>query len=672
VPVILNAVDRVFAAAAAHAGLTTEPGPTVHTAHRRDQPGRVVVWPAIKPPDQPRPSDWATPVDHLGEDSPEVQLAKRIGATIKGWLDRGDVLDAPAPDGKPRPIRAGEILVLVRTRGALADAINRQLKTRGVPIAGSDRLALTEHIAVMDLMALARVALTPEDDLSLAAVLKSPLLGLDESTLFELAHKRGARPLWTALKDAAEPGGELAAAKAQIDKWRSMADTHDPHAFFARILAGDRGRRAFLTRLGPEAQDVLDEFLGEALRYEESNTPSLEGFLAWLDESETEIKRDTDARDEVRVMTVHGAKGLEADVVFLVDNGMAPWLAMHDPKLLPLDEGDDPESPGPLVWNRSIKAMPKAIRLRVDRWRETSAEEYRRLLYVGMTRARDRLYIVGIDKRTPKDDDRRWHAIVRRGLDDECQEYADETGATVLEWRPEPRSGGAAAIPPPAAPISPPDWLWRPPPAAPATRRLTPSTVGEQAPAAQAFSVSAGPESRRRGVLVHRLLQSLPDLPPGVRAATARQYLTAHAIAEEDAEPLLQSVLAILDHSAFAEVFAPGSRAEVELAGRIETAAGPATVSGRIDRLAVTPARILIADYKTNRSPPTRVDAVPRGYVNQLALYRLVLRKLYPERSVAAALLWTQVPALMELPAEALDAAEALILRGSAALPVQP
>ncbi len=664
VPIVLDAVDAVFASSVAHTGLTAEPEPTVHNARRMKEPGRVVVWPTIKKPEGEDPTDWATPVDHLGEQSPEVMLAKRIAGTIKGWLARGEALDAPDADGRPRPITAGQILILVRTRGALADAINRQLKSAGVPIAGADRLSLTEHIAVMDLGALGRVMLTPDDDLSLAALLKSPLIGLGEEALYELAHGR-KQPLSRVLAERAAADMHFAHAQALLDGWRTMAETLSPHAFFARVLASPHGRSAFLTRLGSEAQDVLDEFLSEALRYEEDNIPSLEGFLNWLEESATEIKRDTDTRrDEVRVMTVHGAKGLEADVVFLVDNGMPPSLSMYDPRLLSLDDSDDPDRPGMLVWNRSINVMPAIAADRVRLARARSEEEYRRLLYVAMTRARDRLYVVGIDKRATSED-RRWHTLVRQALDAECTPDPDAPDTDALEWRRADRVAATATRAAVPERIALPRWIHSPFADERQPIRLTPSTVeAEAGPTATAFAMprSGQGDGRERGRLVHRLLQSLPDVPPAARADAGRRYLDAHEVPADDAEALLRPVLALLDDPRFGAVFAPGSRAEVDLAGRIATAGEPATVAGRIDRLAVTAERVLIVDFKTNRPPPKRLEDVPPVYVNQLALYRVVLRQLYPERIVDAGLLWTETPALMEVPAAALDAAEMAIL----------
>ena len=669
VPVVLQAVDTVFANPAAYAGLSTEARPPVHDARRRNQPGRVTIWPTIAPPEKPQPEDWATPLDTLGADSPEVQLAKRIASTIRDWLDRGAVLDAVDEDGKPRPIKAGEILILTRSRGALTEAINRALKSANVPIAGADRLTLTEHIAVMDLMALGRVALLPEDDLSLAALLKSPLIGLSEEALFDLAHERDGA-LWDALGQHARRRADFAEARRRIDGWLAMADKCDPHAFYARILGPEKGRAAFLRRLGAEAEDVLDEFLAQALAYEQANVATLEGFLDWLVQGETEIRRDTETlRDEVRVMTVHGAKGLEADVVFLVDNGAPPTSATHDPRLLSLGDDDDPLKPGPFVWMRSSRQMPRAIKDRVERERVKAEEEYRRLLYVGMTRARDRLTVVGLAKQ-PRDPDTRWHALVREALTPEAKEIRSADGDLLaLEWRPpevpSPEVGRQAES---DTRVVLPDWATRDaPPPPPGAVHLAPSTALDQEMAESGHGDGGlRAAALMRGRLIHRLLESLPALPENERAAIGAAYLAAFAgdMDQASRDMLLAEVMAVMAEPAFAPVFAEGSRAEVAIVGQVARASGAAAVSGRVDRLAVTPDRVLIVDYKTNRPAPQTLAAVPPAYVAQLALYRAILGRLYPDRPIVAALLWTDAPALMAIPTEALDSAESAVLKG--------
>ena len=663
VPAILAAVDAIFASEKVYRGLSSEPEPTVHSAARQNLPGRVVLWPMIEPPEKAEPADWASPVDHLGEQSPEVQLANRIADTVAGWLLREERLESNG-----QPIRPGDILILSRIRGAQTDAINRALKTRDVAIAGADRIKLTEHIAVMDLIALGRVALLPEDDLSLAALLKSPLIGLDEDQLFALAHgRRNRKTLWLALGEAAvKEGGSFAEARKRLDAWRKRADFLDPHAFYARILGAEGGRAAFLRRLGAEAEDVLDEFLAQALAFEEANTPSLEGFLAWLAAADTDVRRDTDSiRDEVRVMTVHGAKGLEAPIVFLVDNGSQPVHPNHDPKVLSLEDDRD-GTPSPIVWARSARQMPTKVKERLESIRADAEDEYRRLLYVAVTRACDRLYVCGTEKQVgERDKPKRWHAVITAALGGECVETTDDQGRVSREWRPPegiaPKAKGrqeAMELPPPR-----PEWLSRPAPSPPPPiRRITPSTAlaaDGTAPPPRAPLSLAGPDAvlaAERGRLIHRLLQSLPDIAPEVRRERALVYAGAMAPSwsGSDRDELVAAVFAVLDRADFAAVFAPGSRAEVEVAGQL----GGATLSGRIDRIAVTDERVLIVDYKTNRPAPETVAHAPHDYVMQLALYRAVLRRLYPGKPVAAAILWTDRPALMEIPSDLLDAAE--------------
>jgi ATP-dependent helicase/nuclease subunit A len=665
VPKVLAAVDTVFAAPEVHTGLTAVPAATVHEARRRKDPGRVVLWPRYDQPAPPQPDDWVQPLDHLGEESPEVKLSRRIASTIRGWLDRGEVLDSPDKDGNPRPIRPGGILILTRSRGALTDAINRELKRRDIPIAGADRMKLVEHIAVMDLMAAARVVLLPEDDLSLAALLKSPLIGLDEDALFALAYGRKGS-LWSALGDKAAESPVFAEAKKRIDTWRDRADFNDPYSFFARILSADRGRHALLARLGAEAEDVIDAFLAEALAYEQANTPSLEGFLAWLEEGETEVKRDPDSlREEVRVMTVHGAKGLEADVVFLVDNGTPPVIDNYVSRVLPLSADRDPMTPGPVAWVYSTPAMPERLAQRLAEVKQRDEEEYRRLLYVGMTRARDRLYVVGMVKQKRKED-RRWHVLVEKALEPELTDRTLPNGDIEREWRQE---AGAAAASPRAkggvAEVALPAWATaNAPPPPPPLRRLAPSTaLGATVPPATPFVPRASGNAAaaiERGLLVHRMLQSLPDAPAEQRRALGARYLDAMAAHWPDADraALLAEVLAIMANPAFAEAFAPGSRAEVEIAGKL----GQAVFSGRLDRLAVTPDRVLVVDFKTNRPAPAALKDVPEAYVGQLAVYRAVLARLYPGRTISAALLWTDTPSLMVIPDEMLILAESRIL----------
>ena len=654
---VLAAVDAVFATPDAYRGLTRDPQATVHAAARRGEAGRVTLWPALTADPAEEPEDWHTPLDRLDTRSPETRLAERIALTIQGWIAGGERIEATGA-----PIRPGGILILTRKRGPQTDAINRALKTAGLPVAGADRLKLGGHIAVMDLVALAETVLQVDDDLALAALLKSPLVGLSEEALFTLAHGRPGS-LWQAVHASDLP--EAHAASTLLDLWRGRADFMGPHAFFARILGPDGGRRRILARLGAEADEVLDEFLARALAYEQSETPSLQGFAQWMREAATEIKRDADVgRDEIRVMTVHGAKGLEADIVFLVDTGSAAVHASHDPKIVALADDPDNAAGAPLAYLAPGARRPHRIDAALEALRERAREEYRRLLYVGLTRARDRLVLCGTRKARAGSDPL-WQDLALAALEPGARVVPVTLGGESfdsLEWR---RDWDLAAPPvaatAPIAPHSPaplPGFVFAPPPPAPAAARgLQPSDSGAPVSAGGPAATEAQAAALARGTIIHRLLQALPEHPAGEREDVARVYLASVADAwpEEARAELAAALAALIESPAFALLFAPGSRAEVPIIGEIATENGPLAVSGRIDRLVVTPERILIADFKTAATPPASLAGVPESAIAQLALYRAVLARLYPGRTIDAALVFTAAPLLIDVPAEAMD-----------------
>jgi ATP-dependent helicase/nuclease subunit A len=643
---ILAAVDLVFKSTEMAASVSSDAGGfPPHLALPDAQPGVVDVWEPEKPDERREIEGWDAPFDLVNETSPRVKLARRIARHLRGLIERGAA-------------KSGDVLVLVRQRGPLFEAIIRALKHDGVAVAGADRLVLTEHIAVMDLMALADALLLPQDDLALATVLRSPLFGFSDNELFTIAWDRGRVSLRAALKQKAGEGKKFATAAAGLDQLAQDARRETPFAFYAKLLGAGGARKNFLGRLGIEANDALDEFLNLALDYERRDTPSLQGFVAWLRDAKTEVKRDMEiARDEVRVMTVHGAKGLEAPIVILADT-MTPPTGPKPPRLLEL-------AGGAVIWaGRKEDDVPSVATAR-DGAKSEAENEYRRLLYVAMTRAADRLIICGADGRT-KRPERCWYDLVRGPLQEFLVEE-DDSGEKVLRFSKTP-PGAVAATAPATAPEKIarrefPAWLRQPAPTeTPRPVPLSPSSAFDEDIALIAPSAGSAADRQKaleRGRLVHRLMQALPDIPAERRQDAAERYLANTATEFHPAEraAIARQVLAILDDKNFAEVFAPGSRAEVPIVGRIARAGrDPILVAGQVDRLAVTGDSVLIADYKTDRIVPDRLDET-HPYVTQLALYRAVLARVFPGKTVRAALLFTDEPKLMELPAAAMDAA---------------
>jgi ATP-dependent helicase/nuclease subunit A len=666
-PAILQSVDHVFRDPAIYRSIhSVESGYPVHNWLEDSGPGVIDLWELQQPDGRQDLEGWRAPFDAVSETSPEVKLARRIQAEIRSLIEAGTMTGSKS---NRRALRYGDMLVLVRRRGNAFDAVIQALKHGNIPVAGADRLKLTEHIAIIDLMNLADALLLPQDDLALAVALKSPLFGLTDDDLFTLAWQRKGS-LRQALGQHAAASDQFRTALRRLEACERRFAIETPFAFYAWLLGGDGGRSRILKRLGHEATDALDEFLELALGYERKAPASLQGFMAWLRAADTEVKRDMEiSRNEVRVMTVHGAKGLEAPVVFLVDTTTSPSDTQRL-RLINLQQANAPaNAPRVVVWAGRKADDPLNVAAARAAMLGDTEDEYRRLLYVAMTRAADRLIVGGCmpgNMRTVRPSS--WYDLIDKGLNNsglELTEFETAGGKVKRHFRPEDAAASAtvAATPPVIAPVALPSWLRASAlPEAPLDNLLRPSDPADDEGRRIRTGESAADRARalQRGTLVHRLLQSLPDITGERRRKAALRYLGRNAgdWTEGEREALAGSVLALIDDPRFAEVFAPGSRAEVSIVGRLERLAGPkALVSGQIDRLAVTPDAVLIVDFKTNHAPPSRVADAPAAYVRQLALYRAVLARLYPERPVRAALLWTETAELMEISAPALDAA---------------
>ncbi len=638
VPAVLAAVDAVFAQQSARAGVTTSGHWENHEANRFGQAGEVIVWPTVSPTDLDAIEAWSVPLRQETLRGADTILAKRIADTISGWITNKEKLVA-----RDRPIRPGDVMILVRRRNEFFAEMVNALKRAGLAVAGIDRMVLNEQLAVMDMIALGRFALLPTDDLNLAVVLKSPLIGFDDERLFDLAWKRKGS-LWDALIHAQDREPEFAAAYEYLAGLLASADFMPPFDWFAGILTGG-ARQKILARLGTEADDPLDEFLSMALVFERDHVPSLEGFLFWLEVGDAQVKRDMDqGRDEIRVMTIHGAKGLQAPIVFLPDTtGLPPgpgglqWSA----------DGDDGL---PLWLGNSGFDLPETSQLRQE-MREKELREYRRLLYVAMTRAEDRLYLCGWDTtRTPAGN---WYELFSGGLDEVAEpvELPFSKGAATgrrlqspqtepVEEKPEASETALAA--------DMPDWAFDS--AAeerPSAKTMSPSRLDQDDLPGLSPLVGDDGARFRRGNAIHRLLEVLPDIPPENRARAAQAYLSRDDLGftADEATEIADETMHVLTGSEFAEAFGPGSLAEVPIAGKV----GDIVISGQIDRLVISKDQILIVDYKTNRDPPKSQKEIPESYIRQMAAYRAALTEIYREVPVRCALLWTSAAVLMEI-----------------------
>lgn len=629
---ILALVDRVAAGLGAPGlgeGIT-------HKAFFDAKPGRVDLWPAFEQTKGGERPAWDDPQDLVSEDHHSSVLAQTLAERIGDMIEHPPMIEV---DGEERALTAGDILILVRSRSPLFHKIIGELKRAELPVAGVDRSQLTSPLAVKDLMALCRFLATPEDDLSLACVLRSPLCGLSEAQLYDLAYGRPGY-LWSAMRDRA---GDFAEAHSILTDLRDQADFLKPYDLLERALIRHDGRRRLIARLGPEAEDAVDAMLAQALAYEATEVPSLTGFVGWLDSGDVQVKRDlSQATGQIRVMTVHGAKGLEAPVVILPDCAM-PRGRGPSVKLL------RPEG-GPLAWAPASGDETDAIRDADEAQKTREAEEGNRLLYVALTRAETWLIVAAAGMLGAKDDGS-WYKVVDAAM--------AEMGATPLtvpglentglrlqtgDWpeglKPSASATTRVALPAYATTTAPPAVKDKP--------ARTPSNLG----GAKALpGVGDDTETAmQRGTITHLLLEHLPRLPEAAwrAAAPGIAALEVSDIAEHTLAPMLEEATRVLTTPDLKHLFTEASLAEVEVTGYSDTL--QSDVIGIIDRLIVTPDKITAVDFKTNATVPATPEDTPEAVLRQMGAYAELLQAIYPDREIVTAILWSRAATLMELP----------------------
>ena len=636
---VLDVVDAVIdTVGPAAIGLAEAPPP--HRAHHASRPGQVELWQPFAIPESEDDSDegeerWIS----LRDRKYAEELAERIRAMIE---------EAPILASTERPLSAGDILVLVRSRGELASLIVARLFSAGVPVAGVDRLHLHEPLAVQDLLAAVKFAVQPGDDLSLACLLVSPLIGWDQEQLRALAYGRDGR-LWRALRERARENDVFAAAHEALSELLRIADFTTPARFLETILTGPmQGRRKIYSRLGMAARDAIDELMNSALEFERTETASLDRFLAWFSRGTVDVQRDPGApANEVRVMTVHGAKGLEAPVVLLADATADPARLGRTP--LSMDIPLEGIGDAPLLRPRKEERGPPFEEAIADRERRDS-EEHLRLLYVALTRAADRLIVSGVRPKERKDgaDPRPagcWHRTVEQamlpiaeaGQGHVALRYA--SGAPILPRR----SRARAELPATVVPL----WATRPaPPEARPPRPLAPSAIAvddERAPPPS----EAMRRAALRGIWIHHLLELLPAVSPEARLLAADRWLerSAGVANSEVRKEIAAQVCEIIANPPFAPLFGVNSLGEAPLAATLPDGR---VIAGTVDRLLVADGLVSVIDFKTGRVPPTDAD-IPAAHRAQMSAYTQALRVIFPGRRVSASLLYTAGPKLIEL-----------------------
>ncbi len=590
---------------------------TTHEMARSGAGGFVELWPVVKGND-----------DFGAEMLAATQLARRVKSWIgKRHLPSGDL------------VGAGDILILLRKRGRFFELLLSALQIANVQVAGADRMQLAEQIEIQDLLALGDVMHLADDDLQLAAVLKSPLFGMSEDQLYDLAYNRGKASLMSRLMAHRGADGALGKMADQLARWQSRAEYESVFGFFSFVLV-DGGRQKFRDRLGRAVDESLDHFLNLAQNFALGGGVSLLEFLTAIRSSGGEVKRDMDASgtDEVRIMTIHGAKGLEAPIVILPD--MLASRGKSEP-VLPAADGSVH------YWLPPSDLARPAF---VDEARQAATtlrtEEDNRLLYVAMTRARDGLVIGGWEKpngvrRLDGSDYALLSAAIKatktaiENEDGTVSITAEQTAKIDDKREKEPKL-------PPKKPVDDAaDWLFRPAPMDDKSGRpIRPSQPGlDHDPQSLAAGVAKqNAQSRQIGLaygkLAHRLLEQLPATDAAVRRDRAVQIAgQSRDVPDAMAASLIDKLLTLIDLPAFAPLFSKDALVEVPINGRLNGIG----IAGQIDRLFIDDKRIILADFKTGQP---RENAIPRSYLHQMALYDGLLQKIYPGRDIECWLVW--------------------------------
>lgn len=692
-PAITQAVDAIFSNPDAADGLfhKDESGERKvrHSPFRAGQAGIVEVHPVIMPQEQEETDVWSLPLQMENISDPSVDLADKIADQIKEWLDSGEKLES-----RDRPINPADIMILVRRRSAFVDHMVRALKKRDVPVAGADRMSLREQIVVMDMVALGEVLLFPQDDMKLACLLKSPLIGITDQQLEDLAIDRPAGLFEALQQKAADPKAEAIYGETlrYLDMLQKNVGSERPYEFYSSVLLSPcpankkSGLLALYGRLGFEAEDPLVEFMNALERFEKNHVPSLQGFLSWLDAGEAEVKREINLNPEsprVHIMTVHGAKGLEAPIVILPDTtGIPSDNSRARPKFLwPEGDRDVP------LWVPHADLESGVFAREREKAELERDREFRRLLYVAMTRAADRLYVYGAQNAKTRSE-KSWYSLIRKGLETYLKDELE-----VIPVVPEDQAGAAGSAPadPESAvlrfrvkqtakpvpdhvkPIEKtklvgiPVWARKVPKADQPqdVERFRPSKYkGANDNPSAPSPLKDKTENQRAhlqqlGSIVHELLEFLPVLQPEERKAATQKYLAKPAwklSADEQAQTLKQ-VLAVLNDPEFGLLFSANSRPEVSISGMVEKDGKPQLLSAQIDRLVVEDKTVLIVDYKNGQHVPEDASKVSLDYLVQMAAYKMAVQQIYPDKEVKCALLYTREAKLIPLPAKDMDRA---------------
>ena len=630
---ILNTVDDVIKNSS---GVLLPNEDITHIPNRKDSSGLVEVLPLVKRIEDKTSKCFKPPVENINVFNTEVEMANVLATKIRYLLDNEYISD-PKKDSDDtkkfiRKIEPKDIMILVKKRN-LADSITKALLAKNIPLAGRDKLSLSDNIAVEDLISLLKFVLFNYDDLSLAEVLKSPLYNLTDDDLFDLCFNRKDETLFSRLSESEKYKDITNDLKYLID----FSKTALPFEFFDYVLKVQNKRKNFISRLGVEVVDVLNGFLSQCLSYDNLKLgKSLSDFYEWFSLNDVEIKRNMEqVNNTVRIMTVHSSKGLEAPVVFLYNANEV--LSSSRDRILWSEDF-------PMYKTSNFKTSGKIFSDMLDTENTANQEEFYRLLYVAMTRARDRLYVIGSENNSKNA--RTWYSCIKESLlsnpkhriekntninfapdvftdDDFVILGENDTGEiskteTVIsknfETLPEFFNEKVDDIPPYNIDIVP----------------TSPLSQNDENNTENALS---------RGTIIHKLLEYISKFNGDDIEKFIDFYLSKTKI--EDKDFIKNNILKLYNNSEYNFIFKNKNLSETE----IITSENNISKILRVDKIVFNNDEIWIIDYKTDK----QTESVPSAYKKQLDKYKTAIAKIYPDKKIHTAILWINDLKLSEI-----------------------
>ena len=676
VPAIIDTVNYLLKNESFRKGVVEKDKEATHLSWRKNQGGLMEIWPPEKPLENDTVRTFTKPVERVYSQTSSARLAAKIAQKIAAMIHCKEILLS-----ENRPIAPSDILILVRKRDSFINDVSRELKIRGIPVSGVDRLKITSHIAVKDLMALGDFLLLPENDLALACVLRSPLCGvsakdlsdddlnkakelkipldgISEQDLFSLAYDRGDLSLFDRLKQYENrPETSLGKALLFLKDLLSRVDKMLPYELYAYVLGPLMRQKAFICRLGIQSLDALDEFMSLALEYDKTQSPCLQNFLKYLRDNDIEIKRDPEQTsfNAVRIMTVHAAKGLQAPVVFLPDTRQTPCIKQQT---FWTDRNTV------VLWAPNAKLRCDAINKEIEKLKQKEQEEYHRLLYVALTRAADRLYICAWDNKKIKNGN--WYDLIKEAFSisdgNGNNSLRVESVKTELFDEPVLRLSCEQKEKPPlvntpvelSKPSDLPEWINSPAPQEPTPPKpLVPSRPDIDEPPALSPLTQGRIQALKKGTIIHSLLEILPQYPCEQRKNIAEKIVKTYKnnFTSAEMDTILHDILALFESPEFTILFSPDSLAEVPVSGIVDQR----IINAKIDRLAFFKDEIHIVDYKSGHLISQNSQKTPTAYIHQMSAYKALIKKIYPDKNIRCFLLWTEIPELHEITSAVFD-----------------